>query len=319
MDIVYIDKIDITYYYLEITYLNNRYITMKCTLDQWRVFQAVVEKGGFAEAAEYLYKSQSTVSYTIQQLQEELVTPLFEKKGRRLELTKFGEIMLHRSRILLEDAVKIEKIAERAQGEWPAEILVIIDDPFPREVIAKALYEFKQISDTKVQLLEESLSGCIEYLEKDTADIVIAHRVPKGYIEFAQVKITQIAVASHASPLHLLPSPLTVDDLKREVQIVIADSGVETEVDKGWLDAPNRWRVSSSDIAVQLLLANIGFGWLPEHYVIPYFPKLKPISLQYAQKRSFFLNCLFGKKSPPNLAAVKFSECMQAVIKSSIF
>jgi len=290
---------------------------MKCTLEQWRVFQAVAEKGGFVEAAEYLYKSQSTVSYTIQQLQEQMVIPLFEKKGRKAELTEFGKLMLHRSRILLEDATKIEKIAECAQEKWPSEILVIIDDPFPREIIAKTLYKFKQMTDTKVQLLEESLTGCIEYLHKNIADIVIAHLVPKGYIEFAQVEITHIAVAHHENFIHSLPSPLAVDDLKRETQIVIADSGIEIQVDKGWLDAPNRCRVSSSDMAIQLLLANVGFAWLPEEYIKPYYPKLKPIPLKHAQKRRFFLNCLFGKKSPPNLATVKFSECMQSVIKSA--
>jgi len=280
----------------------------KCTLDQWRVFQAVVEKGGFAEAAEYLHKSQSTVSYTIRQLQDRLATPLLEIKGRKAKLTSFGEIMLHRSRILLDDAAKIENIAVRALEEWPAEILVIIDDPFPRDVMTAALKKFKAFTETKVQLLEESLTGCIDYLNKNIADIVIAHKVPKGYIEFAQVEIKQIAVAHRDNQLHKLPGILTVDDLKRETQLVIADSGKETHIDKGWLDAPNRWRVSSSELALKLLLDNIGFVWLPEHYIKHHTPILKPLPLKHGKERRFFLNCLFGKNTAPNQAAIKLSE-----------
>ncbi|WP_422463157.1 MULTISPECIES: LysR family transcriptional regulator [unclassified Endozoicomonas] len=36
----------------------------KATLDQWRMLQAVVEHGGFAQASEAIFKSQSTISCT---------------------------------------------------------------------------------------------------------------------------------------------------------------------------------------------------------------------------------------------------------------
>jgi len=37
----------------------------RTTLEQWRVLQAIVEYGGFAQAAEALHRSQSSISYTI--------------------------------------------------------------------------------------------------------------------------------------------------------------------------------------------------------------------------------------------------------------
>ncbi len=37
----------------------------RVTLDQWRTLQAVVDHGGFAQAAEALHRSQSSISYTV--------------------------------------------------------------------------------------------------------------------------------------------------------------------------------------------------------------------------------------------------------------
>lgn len=290
------------------------YMHSKCTIEQWRAFQAVADQGGYQEAAEYLNKSQSTVSHAVAQLQLRLGKQLFKIVGRKAVLTPIGEIMLHRSRILLEDAFRLENIAQRTHEDWPAEITVVIDDPFDRGMIARALSAFQTYSDTRVQLFEESLSGCLEYLERNEADIVIAHNVPKGYIEFAQVQITQTAVAHYQSNLHQLPKPLSIDDLKREIQLIVADSGTTSSVNKGWRDAPNRWRVGSSQLSVALLLQNIGFAWLPTHYIAPYQDSLIPLALENGQQRSFFLNCLFGKKTQPNQAALAFSECLKQAI-----
>ncbi|MCU0736206.1 MAG: LysR family transcriptional regulator, partial [Methylotetracoccus sp.] len=40
----------------------------KITLDQWRTLVAVVEAGGYAQAADQLHKSQSTLTYAVQKL-----------------------------------------------------------------------------------------------------------------------------------------------------------------------------------------------------------------------------------------------------------
>lgn len=43
----------------------------RVTLDQWRTLQAVVDHGGFAQAAEALHRSQSSISYTVARMQEQ--------------------------------------------------------------------------------------------------------------------------------------------------------------------------------------------------------------------------------------------------------
>ena len=66
----------------------------KVTLDQWRVLQSIIDEAGFAQAAEALHRSQSSVSYAARRLQETLGVKLLEIQGRRALLTSAGQSLL---------------------------------------------------------------------------------------------------------------------------------------------------------------------------------------------------------------------------------
>ncbi len=57
-------------------------------------FKTILEMGSFQKAADKLSYTQSTVTFQIKQLEEELSLKLFEKIGRRMELTQAGKDIL---------------------------------------------------------------------------------------------------------------------------------------------------------------------------------------------------------------------------------
>lgn len=63
----------------------------KVTLDQWRALQAVIDHGGFAQAAEKLHRSQSSVSYAVNRLQELLGLKLLHIEAAKLCLAKLAK------------------------------------------------------------------------------------------------------------------------------------------------------------------------------------------------------------------------------------
>jgi len=67
--------------------------TPRISLDQWRSLNAVVETGGYAQAAAMLNRSQSSVSYHIARLQDLLGIEVFRIVGRRARLTEHGEVI----------------------------------------------------------------------------------------------------------------------------------------------------------------------------------------------------------------------------------
>ena len=78
-----------------------------------RAFAAIADAGGFARAAVRLNLSQPALSRQIQALEAELGVPLFDRIGRRVQLTSEGEDLLRRSRRLLAEA---ESLGERARS-----------------------------------------------------------------------------------------------------------------------------------------------------------------------------------------------------------
>ncbi|WP_067932559.1 LysR family transcriptional regulator [Alicyclobacillus kakegawensis] len=63
---------------------------------QLHYFQVVARLEHMTDAARSLHVTQSSLSKTIQRLEEDLGVPLFDRSGRTLRLNKFGRTFLHR-------------------------------------------------------------------------------------------------------------------------------------------------------------------------------------------------------------------------------
>ncbi|MDZ4878969.1 MAG: HTH-type transcriptional regulator HdfR [Chroococcidiopsis cubana SAG 39.79] len=65
------------------------------TLDQLRILKAIAAEGSFKRAADSLYVSQPAVSLQVQNLERQLDVPLFDRGGRRAQLTEAGYLLLN--------------------------------------------------------------------------------------------------------------------------------------------------------------------------------------------------------------------------------
>ncbi|MFM7402877.1 MAG: LysR substrate-binding domain-containing protein [Erythrobacter sp.] len=79
------------------------------------VFRAVVHTGGVVTAAQCLHRAQSSVTARIQHLEEKLGVQLFMRRGRRLQLSPEGKILLNYADRILDlaqeatDAIKADR------------------------------------------------------------------------------------------------------------------------------------------------------------------------------------------------------------------
>ena len=64
------------------------------TLDQLRILKAIAAEGSFKRAADTLYVSQPAVSLQVQNLERQLNVPLFDRGGRKAQLTEAGYLLL---------------------------------------------------------------------------------------------------------------------------------------------------------------------------------------------------------------------------------
>lgn len=265
--------------------------TPKVTLDQWRALQAVIDYGSYARAAEKLNRSQSSVSYAVNRLQQLIGTQLLHIEGRKAVLSDSGKILLQRSRQLLADAYSIEQQAHLLEQGWEPEIRLAVEAAFPTQLLMDALRQFKpQARDTRIRLQEVVLSGAEDILLTDGADLVISSYVPKGYLGDEIIRVNFIAVAHPEHPLHQLNRELNTDDLNRETHVVITDSG-QKGIDSGWLSESRRWAVTSKESARKIICSGLGYGWLPEAEIEQHVIKneLKPLKLNHGLQHTGIL------------------------------
>ena len=82
-----------------------------------RYFRAVAHAGGLTRAAARLNLSQSALSTQLRQLEGQLGHPLFERVGRRLELTEAGQIALDHAETIFRAG---DELLGTLQGHGPA-------------------------------------------------------------------------------------------------------------------------------------------------------------------------------------------------------
>lgn len=269
----------------------------KVTLEQWRVFQTIIQQGGYAQAATYLHRSQSAVSYSMSRLQEQLGIALLRIEGRKAILTEQGQILLNRSRQLVDEANEIENFAHHLSQGREAEIKFVVDEVFPNDLLMSALSDFAQQSQgTRVQLREVILSGATDALVDNEADLVIGVETPAGFLSDPLIEVELIAVAHRDHPLHQLEREITSADLAQHMHVVIRDSGQHEKMDVGWLSSEDRWTVSSIDSAMSAIEHGLGYGWLPSNRLIEALGdgSLKPLLLEQGARYKAFLFLSFG-------------------------
>jgi DNA-binding transcriptional LysR family regulator len=238
------------------------------TLEQWRTLVTVVERGGYAQAAEALHKSQSSVTYAVQKIESQLDLKVFEIQGRKAILTPTGQFLYRRAKALLAESGAIERAARRLSAGWEAEIRIVAEILFPTWLLLDCFARFTEESPhTRIELFESVLSGSTEALLQGQVDLAIGNVVPPGFSGEPLMQPRLIPVASPDHPLHQLGRSLTMRDLRAHRHIVIRESGSRRDTRVQTLDTTERWTVSNAATSIAAMKRGYGFAWFAEEKI----------------------------------------------------
>jgi len=241
--------------------------TPRIGLEQWRTLIAVVDAGGYAQAAEALHKSQSAVTYAVQKLEAVLDVKAFEMQGRKAVLTPTGQLLYRRARALLDEAGGLEKAARSLAAGWEPEIRVAVEVLFPTWLILECLDRFgAEAPDTRIELIESVISGTQEALVSGDATLAIAGRIPPGFSGDTLIRLRLVPAASPQHPLHHLQRKVTLKDLRAHRQLVVRETG-QTRDARTSVEATQRWTVSNMSTSIIAARAGYGYAWLPEYKI----------------------------------------------------
>ena len=269
----------------------------KTTLEQWTLLQKVVELGSFAKAAEETHRSQSSVSYNLALLQERLGVALLVQEGRRAVLTPAGELLLNQVKPLLKAFDWVETRAATLRNGMRTRLDLVGDSIFPRARLFAILRQFQQrYPQTQVRLTEVLETASSELPVHAQADVMILTRRQDmtGRGEWL-MNIDFVAVAHRDHPL-CAAEQVSEEMLASWPLIRIAESDHRQSP-----VAQESWTFSTIDAAVEAVLYQVGYGWLPEERIQSLLDSgvLKTLPLSHGTRRATPLHLIVKKDLAP--------------------
>ncbi len=109
---------------------------------QLNIFAVAAETLSFTETAKRLHLTQSSISQHIKALETQLGTELFQRRGRAIELTDAGEVLLPLAKDIIEDALRAEEKVKLLEQEVHGHLIIGCNTAPGKYVLPIILREF---------------------------------------------------------------------------------------------------------------------------------------------------------------------------------
>ena len=248
---------------------------MKLTLDALQAMDAIERLGSFAAAAAELHRVPSALTYTVQQLEQDLDVLLFDRSGHRARLTPAGQELMQEGRALLRAAGELECRVKRVATGWETELRIALDIMIPAVQLFPLIAAFyAEQSGTRIRLAHEVLAGTWDALVSGRAELAlgVSGEVPAGggyAVRMLGYKDFVFAVAP-THPLAALPDPLKHEQILAHRAVAIGDSSRNLPPRSvGLLTGQDVLTVPDLESKVAAQVAGLGCGYLPAHAAAP--------------------------------------------------
>ncbi|MFM7408847.1 MAG: LysR family transcriptional regulator [Cuspidothrix sp.] len=175
------------------------------TLDQLRILKAIAQEGSFKRAADSLYVSQPAVSLQVQNLERQLDVPLFDRGGRRAQLTEAGHLLLNYGEKILSLCQETCRAIEDLQNLQGGTLIVGASQTTGTYLLPKMIGLFRQkYPDVAVQLHVHSTRRTAWSVSNGQVDLaIIGGEIPAELgesletVPYAEDELALILPTSH--------------------------------------------------------------------------------------------------------------------------
>jgi DNA-binding transcriptional LysR family regulator len=243
------------------------------SLRQLRVFEAAAGQRSFSRAAEQLHLTQPGVSMHIKELEAHIGLPLFERLGRKLEITEAGRELLTRVREILRTIKDAEDSLDELRGLRRGLINIGVVST-AKYFVPSLLARFrKDYPDLDIRLAVSNRDSVIEQLISNQIDLAIMGRSPQGLDTVAEpfAQNPHVIVAAPDHPLagrrRILVAAVTTETF------IVREPGSGTRLamqeffeDRG-LACKVGMEMASNETIKQAVMAGMGVAFISRHTI----------------------------------------------------
>lgn len=287
------------------------------------VFLAVMDTGSFSAAARQLGRVPSAISMAIANLEAELALELFDRSGREPKPTAQALALEPQARLLIAQLQQLNTQAlELSQGLETRLTLVIAPElqstPWvrPLQVLAR------EYPSLEVQVITAPQTDALRLLHDGGAQLALVFQRPAadGRESFQEVgRETLVAVIARQHPLlqELSPQGRLSDIQLRPIRQVMVGSRSQDDTNHPGgpfcITSEHYWRVDHPEAALQMVLAGLGWTWLPRAFVQPYINGQMLVELpiaNFTNGEELWVDLVWSRERPLGLGAQQFVALM---------
>lgn len=236
-----------------------------------KTFQQVAEKSSFTAAANHLGYSQSTVSFQIRQLEEELNCQLFERVNHRIFLTEQGRELLdyaHKVLQLTEEFKQNMESSDRPEGI----VHVVTPDSVCKSMMMANYGDFyRRYPGISLKFSTADTGDMFRMLDRNEADAILtldSHVYGGEYVIAKEERVPMHFVAGTGSP-YAKRKGISIEELVSE-PFILTEKGMgyrrvlDKALAKKSLEVHPILELGRTDIITAVLEQGIGLSFLPD-------------------------------------------------------
>ncbi|MDO3427115.1 LysR family transcriptional regulator [Chryseobacterium sp. APV1] len=190
-----------------------------------KVFHTVASRSSFTKASEELNISQPAVTKHIKEIENQLNTKLFDRKGTSIQLTQSGKILFEyaeKIRNIYRDLeFEIHQINQKHRGK----LIIGASTTVAQYILPEILAKFKSYyKDIKIELTTYNTEMISELLKDGKIDLgIIEGESQSNYFDYQKFKADEIVLVAKTNH-SLANKTLNVKDLY-EIELILREQG----------------------------------------------------------------------------------------------
>ena len=245
---------------------------MRATLRQLNIFASVARNLSFTRAADELHLSQPAVSMQVKQLEDEAGLPLFEKTGKKIQLTEAGREMYRYALNIKRQFLEIGDVMAALKGVQRGHLSLSVAttaNSFATALLAAFTQQYPEVTFSLDITNRKSL---LDQLAHNETDLVIMGQPPAemALVSKAFMENPLVIIASPEHPLAKSQSTIPWSRLQDESFVVREQvSGTRIAMERYFKAKDIRLKIAmetTSNSAIKTAVAaNLGLGLMSFH------------------------------------------------------
>lgn len=292
-------------------------------VEQLRYFHTVAETGSFTRASQELLLTQPAVSNQIKNLEEDLGQKLFERQGRRIQLTRAGEILHTHTRKIFQQLREAETILEDLKSLETGSLSLGTVDVISIYVLPKIFRDFHE-KYPRIEISIEvdnstSISRGVLEGELDLGFVTLSVE-DKNLVSIPIYQDRMLVIAPAGHPL-ASKKVVSLADLEQTTIIVYKKGSVTRKIIEGIFEKEGRTLMPDMEIdrpeaMKKLVEAGLGVSILPEMSVIKELEEGTLISLPTGEIRfERHLGLIYRKGQFFSPSTIAFLDILKSAIQ----